>query len=167
MLIYIACSPSGLNLCVPLLYHKVHLFVPLKVHLEKDVDYALCRISSCHQESIFLVAPGIAVVQCELILYDILPSPSSHRLRHRVHARGAFLALCRGYSEDNVADVSSFKRVSRVCRTGSQCHTSRAKFLQWLATYAFYVCSVFSKIFFLLATWTLTKLRPPRSRSTA
>lgn len=53
-------SPSGLNLCVPLLYHKV--FVPLKVHLEKDVDYALRRISSCRQESIFLVAPGI--VRC-------------------------------------------------------------------------------------------------------
>lgn len=55
---------------------------------------------------------------------------------------GASLLPCKGYSKDNVADVSSFKRVSRVYEAGRNA-TSRAKFLQWFTTYALRLLRIF------------------------
>lgn len=62
------------------------------------------------------------------------------------------------HSAGDVADVSSFKRVSRVC--GASRNTIPAALNFSNGSRRTRVSSVFSEIFFLLATWTLTKLRP-------
>lgn len=58
----------------------------------------------------------------------------------------------------DAADVSSFKRVSRVCEASRNAIPATLNFSN--GSRRTRVSSVFSEIFFLLATWTLTKLRP-------
>lgn len=111
----------------------------------------------CRRESIFLVAPSVAVARRKLILHDILPSLYPLRLRHRVHARRLPFLPAEG-TAGTLPALVRLKEFREFCEASRNAIPAALNFSN--GSRRTRVCSVFSEIFFLLATWTLTKLRP-------
>lgn len=149
--------------------------VPLKPRLGKGTwgHASLRGISSCRRESVFLVAPCIAEAQCESILYDILPSllslplslaaPLSRSLllclRFRVHARRLRRVPAEDIPRATLPALVRLKEFREFARPAATLYSVALNFSNGSRRKR-RVPTVFSEIFFLLATWTLTKLRP-------
>lgn len=129
--------------CITIYITRSIFSVPLKASLEKDVDHASPQDFFLPPGEHFLGGAWNCCSAVELILYDILPSSSSLRLRHRVHARGLLFLPVEDTLRTMLPTLVRLKEFREFAGTGSQRYTGRAKFLQWLATYALRLLRIF------------------------
>lgn len=89
------------------------------------------------------MAPGIAVARAHPVRHRSILRPLSVSDTARGAAFSPSPYPVEVTPKTMLLDVSSFKRVSRVYGSGSQRYVSRAKFFQWLATYALRLLRIF------------------------